>query len=121
MGRGRAGHRRIIPIIGGTVHGDALSGRVLEVGADWQTVFDDGLAELIAGTPWKPTTGAVIEIINYGLRYGPPEVMAAVARKRCSVILCPQCSAGKGCAINLDGDFFSPRALASSFAASKGR
>ena len=80
MGRGRAGHRRIIPIIGGTVHGDALSGRVLEVGADWQTVFDDGLAELDTRYAMETHDGAVIEIINYGLRHGPPEVMAAVAR-----------------------------------------
>lgn len=80
MGRGRAGHRRIIPIIGGTVHGDTLSGRVLEVGADWQTVFDDGLAELDTRYAMETHDGAVIEIINYGLRHGPPEVMAAVAR-----------------------------------------
>ena len=62
------------------MHGDALSGRVLEVGADWQTVFDDGLAELDTRYAMETHDGAVIEIINYGLRHGPPEVMAAVAR-----------------------------------------
>lgn len=39
IGTGRAGSRRIIPIIGGTVTGPHLSGRILNVGADWQTIF----------------------------------------------------------------------------------
>ena len=46
MGRGRGGQRRIIPIVGGTVQGPELQGKILNVGADWQTIFDDGLAEL---------------------------------------------------------------------------
>ena len=40
------GRRRIIPIVGGTVTGDRLSGTILNLGADWQTVFGDGSAEL---------------------------------------------------------------------------
>jgi hypothetical protein len=35
MGTGRAGARRIIPIVGGTVSGPRLSGRILNIGADW--------------------------------------------------------------------------------------
>ncbi|MCB1368247.1 MAG: DUF3237 domain-containing protein [Rhodobacteraceae bacterium] len=79
MGRGRAGQRRIIPIIGGTVSGKAISGRILSVGADWQTLFDGGLAELDTRYAMETDDGAVIEIINYGLRHGPPQVMARVA------------------------------------------
>ena len=45
MGQGRAGQRRIIPIIGGTVSGK-ITGKILNLGADWQTVFEDGGAEL---------------------------------------------------------------------------
>jgi hypothetical protein len=48
LGTGRAGVRRIIPIVGGTVSGTRLSGRILNLGADWQTVFQDGVAELDA-------------------------------------------------------------------------
>ena len=48
MGQGRGGHRRIVPIIGGTVTGPKLSGRLLDVGADWQTIFAGGLAEPVA-------------------------------------------------------------------------
>ncbi len=79
MGTGRGGVRRIIPIIGGTVTGPHLNGRVLAVGADWQTVFSDGLAELDTRYALETDDGAVIEIINYGLRHGPPEVMARLA------------------------------------------
>ena len=80
MGRGRAGQRRIIPIVGGSVSGARLQGTILGVGADWQTVFDDGLAELDTRYAMETHDGAVIEIINYGFRHGPPEVLDAIMR-----------------------------------------
>ncbi|MGR3803289.1 DUF3237 domain-containing protein [Marinibacterium profundimaris] len=80
MGRGRGGQRRIIPIVGGTVQGPELQGKILNVGADWQTIFDDGLAELDTRYAMETEDGATIEIINYGYRFGPPEVIAALAR-----------------------------------------
>lgn len=80
MGVGRAGHRRIIPIVGGKVTGGRLSGRILNLGADWQTIFAGGLAELDTRYAMETDDGAVIEIINYGFRHGPEEVLAAVAR-----------------------------------------
>ncbi|QKV17095.1 DUF3237 domain-containing protein [Oricola thermophila] len=80
MGAGRAGKRRIIPIVGGTVRGPLLNGRILDLGADWQTIFADGLAELDTRYAVETDDGATIEIINYGYRHGPPEVIAAIAR-----------------------------------------
>jgi len=80
MGSGRAGHRRIIPIIGGRVDGPRLKGRILNLGADWQTVYGDGLAELDTRYAMETEDGATIEIVNYGFRHGPPEVLQAVAR-----------------------------------------
>jgi hypothetical protein len=80
MGSGRAGQRRIIPIIGGTVSGPRLSGRILNLGADWQTIFEDGLAELDTRYAFETDDGALIEIINYGFRHGPADVMTAMAR-----------------------------------------
>ncbi len=80
MGAGRAGQRRIIPIVGGTVTGPRLSGTILSLGADWQTVFYGGLAELDTRYAMQTHDGAIIEIINYGYRHGPPEVIAALAR-----------------------------------------
>lgn len=78
IGQGRAGNRRIIPIVGGTVTGPKLNGRILGVGADWQTVFADGLAELDTRYAMETLDGAVIEIVNYGFRHGPPEVLSAI-------------------------------------------
>ncbi|MDB2390165.1 DUF3237 domain-containing protein [Alphaproteobacteria bacterium] len=80
LGDGRGGKRRIIPIIGGTVTGDALTGRVLNIGADWQTVFDDGLAQLDTRYALETDDGAIIEILNFGFRHGSPAVLEAIAR-----------------------------------------
>ena len=80
MGTGRAGQRRIVPIIGGTVVGPELSGRILNVGADWQTIFADGMAELDTRYAMQTHDGATIEIINYGYRHGPQAVIDAIAR-----------------------------------------
>ncbi|MFT7595168.1 MAG: hypothetical protein ACI8R4_002494 [Paracoccaceae bacterium] len=80
LGAGRAGQRRIIPIIGGTVTGPRLQGRILDVGADWQTIFASGVAQLDTRYAMETHDGATIEILNYGLRHGPPDIIAALAR-----------------------------------------
>ena len=80
MGPGRAGHRRIVPIIGGTVSGPDLSGRILNLGADWQTILADGMAELDTRYAMETHDGATIEIRNYGYRHGPKDVIEAIAR-----------------------------------------
>lgn len=80
MGMGRAGVRRIIPIVGGSVSGPRLGGKVLNVGADWQTVFTNGLAELDTRYALETHDGATIEVVNYGFRHGPKEVIDAIAR-----------------------------------------
>ena len=79
MGAGRAGHRRIIPIVGGTVTGDRIQGEVMNLGADWQTIFESGLAELDTRYAIKTHDGAIIEVKNYGFRHGPKEVIQAIA------------------------------------------
>ena len=80
MGEGRAGKRRIIPIVGGRVSGPKLNGTILNLGADWQTIFSDGTAELDTRYGFETDDGATIEIRNYGYRHGPVEVIAAIAR-----------------------------------------
>lgn len=80
MGEVAGGRRRIIPIVGGIVEGERLRGRVLDVGADWQTVHADGTAELDTRYALESHDGAVIEIMNYGYRHGSADVMAALAR-----------------------------------------
>jgi hypothetical protein len=80
LGSSPRGIRRIIPIVGGEVSGERLSGRILNLGADWQTLLDDGTAELDTRYSIETHDGALIDIRNYGLRHGPQEVMAALAR-----------------------------------------
>ena len=80
LGAAKAGVRRIIPIIGGTVTGERLSGRILNLGADWQTIFTEGSAELDTRYAMETHDGALIDIRNYGFRHGPTEVLARVAR-----------------------------------------
>lgn len=80
MGEGRAGTRRIIPIIGGEVRGEKINGKVLNIGADWQTLFSPTLAQLDTRYAMETDDGAVIEIINFGYRHGPIEVVEALKR-----------------------------------------
>lgn len=80
LGNGRSGKRRIIPIVGGEVRGERINGKILNVGADWQTILPDGTAELVARYAFKTDDGAVIEINNYGFRHGSPDVLEALAR-----------------------------------------
>ncbi len=79
LGPGRAGQRRIIPIVGGTVTGDRINGHLLNLGADWQTVFDKGLAELDTRYALQTDDNAIIEIINFGYRHGSAEILSAIA------------------------------------------
>jgi len=70
------GRGRIIPITGGSVTGERLSGRVLDLGADWQTVYDAGYAELDTRYAIETHDGALIDVRNFGLRHAAPEIMA---------------------------------------------
>jgi hypothetical protein len=80
LGDAPKGRRRIIPIIGGRVEGERLNGSILALGADWQTVFADGTAELDTRYCVRTDDGAIVDIRNFGYRHGPPEVLAALAR-----------------------------------------
>ena len=80
MGPGIAGQRRIIPIVGGTVTGPKINGKILNVGADWQTIFPSKVAELDTRYAIETDDGAIVEIRNFGYRHGPDEVMARVAK-----------------------------------------
>lgn len=79
LGAGRAGQRRIIPIVGGRVTGPDITGDVLDLGADWQTVWNNGVAELDTRYAIRTHDDAVIEVINYGYRHGPPNVIKALS------------------------------------------
>lgn len=75
LGEGRGGVRRIIPIVGGTVSG-GITGRVLDLGADWQTAHSPELAFLDTRYALETDDGAVIEVVNRGFRATSEEVGA---------------------------------------------
>ncbi len=74
------GKRRFIPITGGTFEGPALKGVVMAGGADAQIVRGDGVTDLVARYTLRADDGTLIYVVNRGLRHGPAEVMARVAR-----------------------------------------
>lgn len=78
---GEIGHgtRRVVPITGGRVFG-GLSGTIMPFGADFQILRPDGKAELEAKYALKLDDGAVIYIENIGIRVGPAELVAKLAR-----------------------------------------
>jgi hypothetical protein len=80
LGQGALGERRMIGILGGTVHGRKLTGHVLPGGADWQIVRPDGVADLRARYTIESDAGARILVASDGLRHGPAEVIARLAR-----------------------------------------
>jgi hypothetical protein len=74
FGQTARGHRRMVPILGGTFEGPKLKGEVLP-GADWQIVRPDGVLELEARYALETDDGALISMVNRCLRRASPEVM----------------------------------------------
>jgi len=72
------GHRRIIPITGGTVDGPELSGTILSGGADWNLTGTDGCARLWARYDFRTDDGAIVGVINEAVHpFSPPGGPAA--------------------------------------------
>lgn len=80
FGKTPYGERRVINILGGTVTGPKLKGRILPGGADWQIVRPDGAADIFAKYTFQIENGGLVLVESAGLRHGPPEVIARLAR-----------------------------------------
>jgi len=80
IGETRQGLRRVVPITGGTVRGERLNGTVLAGGADFQVICPDGFTRLEARYVIRLDDGALVYVDNRGVRFGPPEAMARIAR-----------------------------------------
>ncbi len=80
MGPAPLGERRVVHILGGTFEGSGMRGEVLSGGADWQVVRADGVLDIDARYVLKDEGGGLVRVISQGYRYGPPEVIAAMAR-----------------------------------------
>lgn len=74
------GRRRIIPITGGRFEGPLIKGKILNQGADWQIVSDDGVALIDTRYLLELDDGAFAYLHTQGYRHGPPDVMASLVR-----------------------------------------
>src|SRR5579862_3230857 len=74
------GSRVTAPIASGHFEGPRLRGRVLPGGGDWTLLRGDGVLELDLRLTLETDDGALIYMTSFGLRHGPPEVIAALAR-----------------------------------------
>lgn len=80
LGAGELGIRRMVPILGGSFEGPGIRGSVLEGGADWQLCAPSGLTMVDARYAIETDDGVRIEVRNRGVRHGPAEVLARIAR-----------------------------------------
>jgi hypothetical protein len=81
IGGGPHGTRRSVPLKGGDFDGPRLRGTVLPQGsADWLLLRADGVLELDLRLTLLTHDGALISMKSFGLRHGPPDVIAAIAR-----------------------------------------
>jgi hypothetical protein len=75
------GHRRIVPLTGGTFTGPELIGTLLPgVSADWQIVLPDGTALGDIRYTLRTDDGALLYVQSRGVRHGSPEVLARLGR-----------------------------------------
>ena len=75
------GERRVVHLQGGHFEGiDGWRGVVLPGGSDWQLMRSDGVLEVDARYVLEDTQGQRVQVVSRGLRHGPAEVMAALAR-----------------------------------------
>jgi hypothetical protein len=75
------GTRRTVAVTGGAFEGPRLRGTILSAGsADWLLLRQDGVLELDLRCTLQTQDGAVISMRSFGLRHGPPDVIAALGR-----------------------------------------
>jgi hypothetical protein len=75
------GTRRTAPLAGGTFEGPRLRGTVVPAGsADWLLLRSDAVLELDLRCTLRTDDGALISMSSFGLRHGPPAVIAALGR-----------------------------------------
>ena len=71
---GPAGLRRIVSILGGSLQGPGLKGKIMP-GADYQIVRADGLTEIDAHYVVQMESGDLLYVTNRGMRHAPAEVL----------------------------------------------
>jgi muconolactone delta-isomerase len=75
------GHRRIVPLTGGTFTGPELNGNLVPgASADWQTVLADGTALGDVRYTLQTDTGDILYVQSRGVRHGSADVLGRLAR-----------------------------------------
>jgi muconolactone delta-isomerase len=81
LGETDHGHRRIVPLTGGTFTGPRLEGTLVPgASADWQTVLSDGTAIGDIRYTLQTDGGDILYVQSRGVRHGSAEVLARLAR-----------------------------------------
>jgi hypothetical protein len=81
LGERLQGHRRIVPLTGGTFSGPELHGTLLPgASADWQTVLPDGTALGDIRYTLQTDVGGLLYVQSRGVRHGSAEVLARLGR-----------------------------------------
>ncbi|KAJ6111393.1 hypothetical protein N7523_007454 [Penicillium sp. IBT 18751x] len=66
FGNTHCGHRRYIPIAGGTVDGPKLKATILNGGGDWNALREDGMGHVFAKYTIQAADGTLISVTNEG-------------------------------------------------------
>jgi hypothetical protein len=75
------GHRRIVPLTGGTFTGPELNGKLLPgASADWQIALPDGTALGDIRYTLRTDRGDLLYVQSRGVRHGSADVLARLAR-----------------------------------------
>jgi Protein of unknown function (DUF3237) len=82
LGDTAQGHKRIVPLIGGTFTGPLLGHGKLVPGAsaDWQTILPDGTALGDIRYTLQTDAGAILYVQSRSVRHGSTEVLGRLAR-----------------------------------------
>jgi len=81
LGDTAAGHRRIVPLTGGTFTGPQISGSLVPgASADWQTVQPHGTALGDIRYTLRTNGGDLLYVQSRSVRHGPAEVLARLGR-----------------------------------------
>jgi hypothetical protein len=81
VGETAQGHRRIVPLTGGTFTGPELEGKLLPgASADWQIVLPDGTALGDIRYALETDSGDLLYVQSRGVRHGSAEVLERLGR-----------------------------------------
>jgi len=81
LGTTPLGHRRIVPVAGGTLEGPRIRGSVLpQAGGDWLLMRADGVFQQDVRLTLQTDDGALIYMSYRGVRHAASEVAARLAR-----------------------------------------